>query len=162
VGVELADRGGGGTDFPGGHLVGRMVVRRGRGDFAGDEGLHVGEGSEVREFLVVDADAEDFLGEHDDLHHREGVEAEVLAEAERAGGRREFGAEIALGEALDDAVDDDGEGRGVGGGAEFARGVVGGRRAALEGFAEDGVVGRGGRGIEGGGVAHGAGWFWQR
>ncbi len=136
-------------------------------EFAVDEGLHVAEGAEVTEFLVVDRDGEDFLGEEDDLHERQRIEAEVRDEAQLGGGGggsgEEFFAVFALDEASDDAEDDRGDVDGIGRAAEGEGAFEGGGRAALKGFAERVVVGErgarsGGRGWEkewGGGGVHG-------
>jgi len=119
-------------------------------EFVVEENVEVAERAQVAEFVVADGHGEDVFGEYHNFHHGEGIEAEVLNEAEIAGGSgavgggREFFAEGTFDEAFDDAGDDGGEVGGVSGGAEGERGCEGGGRAAFEGFAEVGLVERSG------------------
>ena len=131
----------------GGVGLGEQSGREGEAaEFAVEENVEVAERVEVAEFVVVDGHGQDVLGEYHNFHHGEGIEAEILNEAEiaggsrAAGGGREFFAEGTFDEAFDDAGDDGGEVGGVAGGAEGERGCEGGGGAAFEGLAEVGLI----------------------
>ena len=109
--------------------------------------LEIGERAEAGELVGLEGKLKGGVDQDNEFHEREGIEREVLDEADLVGGGLEFRSERTRDVVLDDAVEDRGEKGGVALRPEANGGEVGRRRAVPEQNAE--VVGGGGGGVHG-------------
>ena len=88
-------------------MLDRQELRRARkreaADLAVDKRLHVAHRPKVAKLVVVDRKLKHILNEDHDLHHREGIDAEILDEPEVVVGILELGPEVRFDKSLNHA-----------------------------------------------------------